>query len=123
MSQELPIYVRGAIAMDNGDLIQVTNVKVAQKRTNKILHTLKRQASGIVLGNEETTVTFDYVIDETGAERDYMSLVRTGKIKKLRFKVPGETFSVIGACGERTIEMPTDDAVKGSVEWMGKTEI
>lgn len=123
MSDELPIYERGSIAMDNGDLIQVTNVKVDQDRKNKLLHTLKRQGSGIVLGNEETTVSFDAITDETGPERDYMTLIRTGKVKKLRIKIPGETFSVVGVCGKRSIDIPLDDAVKFSIEFMGVSQI
>lgn len=124
MSDQMPIFPRGSIAMDNGDLIQVINVKVDQEKVGtKILHTIRKEGAGIVIGNEETKVSFDYVIPETGAERDYMKLVRTGKVKKLRFKVPGETFAVVGIGYKRGLEIPMDDAVKGSVEFMGKTEI
>lgn len=124
MSDQMPTFPRGAIAMDNGDLIQVTNVKVDQEtKGTKIVHTIRKTAAGIVIGNEETDVSFDYVVPETGPERDYLKLVRTGKVKKLRVKIPGETFAVVGVCNKRGLEIPNDDAVKGSVGFMGKTEI
>jgi len=124
MSDQQPIFPRGSIAMDNGDLIQVTNVKVDQEKAGtKIVHTLRKEGAGIVIGNEETKVSFDYVVPEQGQERDYLKLVRTGKVKKLRLKVPGETFAVVGVCNKRSLEIPVDDAIKGSVEFMGKTEI
>lgn len=123
MSDQMPIFPRGAIAMDNGDLIQVTNVKVSQELVGtKIKHSLRKSGAGIVLGNEETKVTFDYEVPESGQERDYMKLVRTGKVKKLRIKIPGETFAVVGVIPKRDLDLPLDDAVKGSVEFMGKTE-
>jgi hypothetical protein len=124
MSDEMPIYPRGAIAMDSGDLIQVTNFKVSQKKNGtKILHTLRVEGSGIVIGNEETEVSFDYNVPETGQERDYLSLVRKGKIKKLRVKIPGETFAVVGVCSGRELEVPHDDAIKSSISFMGKTVV
>jgi hypothetical protein len=43
-------YPRGNIAMDNGDLIDVTDVKITFKRANKIKHTLRKEAAGKVKG-------------------------------------------------------------------------
>lgn len=123
MSNELPVFPRGAIALDNGDLVQVVNVKVDQKKAGtKIVHTIRQQGAGIVLGNEETNATWEFVNPEGGAERDYYKMLRTGKVKKVRIKVPGETFAIIGVVHGRGLELPVDDAIKGTVEFMGKTE-
>jgi hypothetical protein len=123
MSADMPVFPRGAIALDNGDLIQVINVKVDQKRNGtKIVHTMRQEAAGIVLGNLETNMTWEFVNPEGGAERDYYAMLRTGKTKKVRVKVPGETFAVIGVVHGRSLELPVDDAIKGTVEFMGKSE-
>lgn len=124
MSDELPIFPRGVIAMDSGDLVQVTNYKVDQKKNGtKLIHTLRVEGSGIVIGNEETTGSFEYSVPEKGQERDYMSLVRKGKVKKLRFKMPGETFAVVGVFESRGIEASVDDAIKGTISFIGKTVV
>jgi hypothetical protein len=123
MSADLPVFPRGAIALDNGDLVQVVNVKVDQKRAGtKIQHTLRVQGAGVVLGNLETNASWEFVTPEGGAERDYYSMLRTGKVKKVRVKVPGETFAIIGVVHGRGMELPVDDAIKGTIEFMGKTE-
>jgi hypothetical protein len=121
-NEDFELFPRGAIAMDNGDLIDVTNVKVTQKRGGKIIHTLRKQGRGKVLGNAETDVSFDAVCSETGPEKDYFALIKAGKVKKLRLKIPGETFTVIGTYDERTLELPLDDAIKYSLTFSGVTK-
>jgi hypothetical protein len=118
-----PIFPRGAIALDNGDLVQVVSVKIDQKRAGtKQVHTLRQPQAGIVLGNEETTASWEFVNPEGGMERDYYKMLRTGKVKKVRIKVPGETFAIVGVVHGRSLELPVDDAIKGTIEFMGKTE-
>ncbi len=123
MSDELLTFPRGALAMDNGDLVQITNVKVDQTNGAKLQYVMrKRNAAGVILGNEGTTLSFDAVVDENGPERDYLKMVRRGTIKKLRVKIPGETFTVLGVATKRSLELPTDDAIKYSIEFIGNTE-
>lgn len=116
------IYPRGRIAMDNGDLIDVTNVKHDIKNNAKQVHTLRQKGSGVTLGLEETTVSFDAVVSEDGPERDYMKAIKKGTIKQLRIKIPGETITVIGVASSRSLELPIDDAIKYSIEFIGHTE-
>jgi hypothetical protein len=52
-----------------------------------------------------------------------MSMLILGKIKKLRLKVPGETFTVVGTVDERSLEMPLEDAIKYSVVFSGRTVV
>jgi hypothetical protein len=123
MSDDFPTFPRGAIALDNGDLVQVKNVTVDQEKVGtKIEHTLRQQGAGIVLGNEETKLSFEFITPEGGAERDYYRMLRTSKVKKLRVKVPGETFAVIGVLTKRSMKLPFDAAIEQSIEFMGKTE-
>lgn len=122
MSDSFKSYPRGAIAMGGGDLMQVTNVKIDTGNGGKIKHTLRKRGAGAVLGNEETTVSFDFEVDEDGQEREYLKMVKKGQIKQLRIKIPGETITVNGIFTKRTLDLPLDDAIKGTMEFLGTTE-
>ncbi len=122
MADDFKQFPMGAVAMGNGDLIDVTNVKITTKRANKLVHTLRRSGAGKVHGTEETTVTFDAVVPEDGAERDYLADLKAGRIKKLRYKVPGETGTVTGSTDERSLELALDAAVKYSISFSGRLD-
>lgn len=122
MSDDMPLYPKGSIAMLNGDLQDVVNVKIVQKNGGKIIHTMRVPSAGVFIGNHETDVTFEAVVSQNGPERDYFADIKAGKIRKLRIKIPGETFSVIGMATERSLELPLDDAIKYSINFIGRTE-
>jgi hypothetical protein len=113
------VYPRGRIAVGSGDLIDVTNVKVTTTNNAKQVHTILQKGAGITLGVEETTVSFDSVISEDGQERDYFTLVKTGRISQLRIKLPLETITVEGTYKTRDFELPLDDSIKLSMEFVG----
>ncbi len=114
------VYPRGRITSGSGDLIDVTNIKVTTTNNAKQVHTIAQQkGAGITLGVEETTVSFDSVISEDGQERDYFTLVRTGVISQLRIKLPLETINVEGSYKTRDFELPLDDSIKLSMEFIG----
>lgn len=113
------IYPRGRIALGSGDLLDVTNIKVTHTNNSKQVHTINRSGTGIVKGNEETTVSYDCVVSETGQERDYFQLVKTGAIVQLRVKLPLETITVEGAYKTRSFDLPLDDSIKLSLEFIG----
>lgn len=115
-------YPRGRIALGTGDLMDVTNIKVTTTNNNKFIHTIQQANAGIYKGNEETTVTYDAVVSDRGAERDYFHMVKQGTIKQLRIKVPGETMTVVGMYKTRSFEIPLDDAIKMSLEFIGKLQ-
>lgn len=114
------IYPRGRIALDSGDLIDVTNVKLDTTNNAKQVHTLRRKGAGVTLGTHETTISFDVVVSEEGLERDYLSMVKRGTIKQLRIKVPGETINAEGVFKDLSFELPLDDAIKQSLTFIGK---
>lgn len=122
MPTEQLVYERGRIAMGSGDLIDVTNVKIDLTNNGKQVHTLRQKGAGNVLGTEETTVTFDYVVSDQGEEADYFAMCKNGTIKQLRLKIPGRTMTVNGIYKDVSIEMPLDDAIKGSCTFIGKME-
>ena len=113
-------YSKARIAMASGDLMQGTNLKVSTDNSAKTVPTLRRpRGAGVTVGEEKTSVSFDFVIDDDGAERDYIKDLRTGKIRQLRVKVPGETITVNGVIKKRDLDGNVDDAIKGSVEFVG----
>lgn len=116
------VFPRGRIALGGGDLIDVTNIKVTTTNNAKQVHTINQKGAGITLGTEETTVSYDSVVSQDGVERDYYQLVKTGKIVQLRLKVPGETITVTGAYKSRDFELPLDDSIKLSMEFIGALE-
>lgn len=119
---EQEIYDRGAIAMGNGELLSVTNVKVDTSDNSKQVHTLRKKGAGITQGVEETTVTFDAVIGDQGEEADWLELVKKKLIKTLRIKIPGRTMTVVGKYKDVSYELPLDDAVKVSLGFIGKLD-
>mgnify|MGYP000432222705 CR=1 FL=1 len=116
-------YPRGAIALGNGDLADVTNVKVSHKNSGKLIHTLHRTPSGVYRGSDEGELSFDAVCSENGPERDYFKLVRSGTVKQFRIKIPGETISVQGIVTARELDLPLDDAIKYSITVVGAIDI
>ncbi len=121
MADDQLIFPQAYLAMGNGDLVQVTNFRVGFKNGAKQMHTLRKKGAGIVLGNPETTCSFDSAIDEDGVERDHWRSAQKGEIKQLRAKLPGgKTLVVTGAYSSVDCDGPLDDAVKVSCEFIGK---
>lgn len=118
----MEIYDRGAIAMGNGELLTVTNVKVTTTDNSKQIHTLRRKGAGVTQGTEETTVTFDAVVGDQGEEADWLNLVKKKILKTLRIKIPGRTMTVKGKYKDVDYELPLDDAVKVSLGFIGKMD-
>lgn len=116
------VFPRGFIAMGNGDLIQVTNVKIDHTNNAKQVHTIRQKGAGITLGVEETTVSFDAVVSEDGPERDYLRMLKRGDLRQLRVKIPGETISINGTVSQLSKELPLDSEIKFSITFIGHTE-
>src|SRR6185436_8097716 len=112
MAQDQKIFPKGQIAMGNGDLVDVYNVKHEITNNAKQIHTLRRKGAGMTLGTEETTVTFEATVSEDGPERDYLKAIKRGLIRQLRIKIPGETLTINGMATKRSLELPLDDAIK-----------
>lgn len=121
MTEDTELFKDASVALDNGDLMQATSCKVTQKRDVKLVHTMRRTAAGIYIGHEETTLSIEAVCPQSGAERDYYQMLRTGRIKTLRIKMPGETFAVVGAVSQRTLDLPSDAPIKYTIEFVGKS--
>lgn len=113
-------YPRARVALDNGDLVDVTNVKLDSTNNAKLVHTLRRSPAGVVLGNHETTVSMDVAVSEEGLEREYLDMVRTGTVKQVRLKVPGKTLTVEGKFSDFGIEGPVDAEIKTTLKFIGK---
>lgn len=117
------VFPKGQIALGNGTLKQVTNIRHRITNNGKLIHTLARSPAGTFKGNIDTELSFDAYVDEDGYERDYFRDVVEGRIKQFRIKVPGETIAVTGINTERSVEIQTDDGVKYSVSGIGRSEV
>jgi len=120
MSDILPYYPKGRLALGNGDLLDVVSVKTNIKNGGKLKHTIRQSPSGYVLGVRECDLNFEAIVSEKGYERDYIGMVLSGLVKQLRIKVPGSTLIFTGIATSKSIELPLDDAVKYTVDWIGK---
>jgi hypothetical protein len=107
--------------MGNGDLVQVTNFRVAFANGAKQAHTIRKRGAGVIFGVEETTITFDSLVSEDGPERDYWQRAQRKQIQQLRAKLPGgKTLTVSGAFSAVDTDGPLDDATKLSCTFIGK---
>lgn len=116
------IYARGQIALGSGDLLEVTNIKIDTTNNAKQVHTIRRKGAGTTLGVEESSVSFDAVIPETGEEADWYKLVKKGTYKQLRIKIPNRTINVVGIFKDVGIELPLDDAIKATIMFIGHVD-
>lgn len=123
-TSEQLVYPQCSIAMDNGDLVQVTNFTVSLTNGAKQVHLLRKKGAGIVFGNEECSVKFDFAIDEDGPEKNYWRAVKRKEIKQIRAKAPGgvTTLTVNGAFQSVDLDSPLDDFTKGSCNFIGRME-
>lgn len=120
---EQRFYPKGYLAMGNGDLVQVTNISHQLNNDAKQVSTIRLGQAGITLGPGSSQVSFDAVIDEGGAERNYWRDCMNGNIRQLRLKLPaGRTLTINGVFQSVNTDAPIDDAVKVSCTFIGKTE-
>lgn len=124
MAGEQLKFPQAYLAMGNGDLLLVTNFTVTLGNGGKQAHTIRVKGAGIIPGNQESTVTFDSIIPETGPERNYWRDVIEGNIRQLRAKVPGgrTTLTVNGSFTQCDLDGPLDDATKTSCTFIGHME-
>jgi hypothetical protein len=117
---ELLEYPRGQIGFGSGNLKQCTNAKFSLNRNAKLKHTIAKSPAGICYGNTELSGTFEFEIDETGLERDVLTDLKKGTRRQFRFKDSASTDEISGAFTSFDKEIPTDDAVKVTVGFVGK---
>lgn len=122
MADDFKRYPKGVISHKVGDLQQCTTFKVSSKNGAKLKHTLRRTPSGYVLGVQEVTLSFELEIHEDGPERDFYSSHKSGAKESFRLKFPGETYKFTGVSTTHDMDSPLDDAVKKSLEYVGRLE-
>src|SRR6478609_11193212 len=116
-------FPQSYLAMENGDLTQVQDWKLTTGNKGKQVHTQRKTGAGVVKGKVETTVTFNFVIDEDGMERNYIRFVQKGTIKQIRAKIAGGTvLTVNGMYTQCELDGPLEDATKGSCTFVGHTD-
>lgn len=122
-NNEQQFFSKAFLAQGNGDLVLVTNYSSKLSNGAKQKHTLRQAGAGITMGVTEAEITFDFLIGENGFERDYVRAIQRGQLVQLRSKVPGgAVLTYNGAYSNLQMDMPLDDAVKGTVTFIGKLE-
>lgn len=120
---EQELFAKAFLAQGNGDLVRVTNFQVTTTNNGKQVHTLREDGAGVTLGVRESSVSFDFVVGENGFERNYVKDIQDGKIVQLRAKFPGgKVLTLNGIYTNVSLDAPLDDAVKGSMSFVGKLE-
>lgn len=113
-------YPRGQVSFGAGDLQQCMNAKFTFGNGAKVVSTLRRNPSGIVLGNKSVSVTFETKIDEDGAERDWFRKVNEGSPEQARFKFPGGATKTINCVASQVdADFTAEDGVNCSITLVG----
>lgn len=108
---QLKRYPRGQMKMA-GDLVQVTNASFKKTNNAKLMHTLRKSPSGVVLGHNEATFSFEAIVDEDGQERDWDNIQGKGLFKTFQFIRPAtDAAVVIGVVADLETSMASDGAV------------
>lgn len=117
------LYPQAYLAMENGDLQQVTDFRITLSVNARILHLFRQPASGLIFGPQEARGSFNFAIDEEGIERRYVDALLNRKRKQLRAKLPGGQILIL-RMGFAAVDLdgPLDDATKGSCTWLGRCE-
>lgn len=121
--QEQVVYPRAFLAMDSGDLTDVTDFDAGLNTGAKQQHTMRKEGAGISWSARESVVSFNFLIGEDGPERNYWRMAEKKQIKQLRIKIPGgEVFTYNGAYREIKFNGNVEDATKGSATFVGHKE-
>ena len=123
MANDLLDYPRGQISLGTGKLAQATMTRMTYTQGRRLKHTIRRSPSGFVTGNHEVSGSISTIIDEEGPERDYFALVKSGAQKQFRYEIPGQGVVVVGVFSQVSAEIPTDDAVSVSADFVGKLTV
>lgn len=120
MSDQVPSYPRGQVAYGGGDLQQCFNAKLTVANGAKTRATLRKKFSGITLGEETVSMTFDTRIDESGPERDWFKLVQKGTPGQARFKFPGGITKTINCVASQCdSDFSIEEGVNSTVTLVG----
>lgn len=104
-------YPRGQMKM-GGDLVQVSEASFSMNTNVRLVHTLRKSPSGVVIGNKECSFSFTAQIDEDGLERDWILLNFKGTVKTFQFILPAATALVaLGVVGSCEVAMPSGEPV------------
>lgn len=123
MAEEQLKFPQAWIAMDSGDLIDVTDFTANTTNNAKQKHTIRKKGAGISFGNLESTISFNTIISEDGPEREYWQAVEQKLIKQIRIKIPGgQVKTYNGAFQSLGLNGPLDDATQLSPTFIGHKE-
>lgn len=112
-------FPQAYIAEGAGDLMQVTDWSLDYSNKGKPIHTQRMPGAGASKGKPDGTVTFNFVIDEEGLERDYIARVRDGSFHEMRIKLPGGlTMNIPGMYTSIKLNGPLEDATSGSATFL-----
>ena len=122
MADSQEFFPTGRIALGNGDLVNVTNLKVSYSNNSAQVDTLRQENAGFTKGKKSCTVTFDAVVGEYGEEADWFAYIQAVAKQQIRIKIPGRTIPVNGVFTSIDLDVPLDAAITESLTFIGRLE-
>ena len=119
-SEDLVRYTPGQVAVGQGKLRDSTMAKFSYTNNGKLKHSMLRPSNGFVIGSEECTGSIEIEVTDTGPERDFFGDIRKGKVVKFQYEIPTLNVEITGIYTGIDVELPTGDAVKLTLSWIGK---
>lgn len=119
-NNDFPDYPKGQVGFESGDLVDCADITVSFQDGEKVLATLRQNPAGSTHGARSCEASFKSLISHEGFERDYMTAYRKRKPVKIRLKVPGVVFSVVGRLSSLQIVANVDNALEFTAKVMGK---
>lgn len=120
MASEMKNYPKGQLSIGAGTLRQVNNISMSITNNAQLKHTNAASPSGSVTGHNETSGSFDSIVDEGGLERNYIDALKRGSKLNARLKIPGTTLNADIVLSAADIEAPSDDAVAFNITYIGR---
>lgn len=118
--EELKAHPHGQISVNGSQQMQSTMAKFSYTNNATHKHTMARSPNGIALGHREASGSLEIDVAEDGLEQDWYRFVKTGQLCQFQHDIPTLNIEVHGVIKDIEAELPSDNGVKLTVNWIGK---
>lgn len=118
--EELKAHPKGQLHCNGSQMMQSTMGKFSFTNNASLKHTMARSPNGHVLGHREASGSVEIDVAEDGLEQDWFRMVKTGQAVSFQYEIPTLNCEIQGVLKDLEGELPSDGAVKLTVNWVGK---